>query len=418
VYDGNGLRVEKFHISSGTCAAPQGQVVDALYWRAVTGQAIAETDGSGNLQNEYVFFNGQRIAQRAASGSVHYYYTDQVGSTTVLTDGSGNPCYQATFTPYGQEFATQDTCTQNYKFTGYERDAETGLDYAFARYYDSRLGCFLSADPLGGDVSDPQSLNRYAYVENRGATFTDPSGGLIYPCSIYENCSAIGTGSDPLYSWIGIPIVLGFGEFMMGVNGDNDLYMVNVYGYFITGVNGSCVIWPAVCEARRKVLAILSAKNPCSTFFNNSPYLLLSKFFSGDSETAADVFASDQIDTYSGPAFITQQGGTLSDPVIANTTQGTGSDSQINVNQNGGFFKGSAFISVDGTVTTETGFLTVGGPSTYAGGTLGAQVTALLHEFAHNVGAIPPDAGNGAQSVANTKSILANCKGAIDAAGQ
>jgi len=172
----------------------------------------------------------------------------------------------------------------------------------------------------------------------------------------------------------------------MGVNGDNDLYMVNVYGYFITGVNGSCVIWPAVCEARRKVLAILSAKNPCSTFFNNSPYLLLSKFFSGDSETAADVFASDQIDTYSGPAFITQQGGTLSDPVIANTTQGTGSDSQINVNQNGGFFKGSAFISVDGTVTTETGFLTVGGPSTYAGGTLGAQVTALLHEFAHNVG--------------------------------
>lgn len=179
VYDGNGFRVEKFHANGGTCASPTNKVVDTLYWRAMGGGAIAETDGSGNTQDEYVFFAGQRIAQRDSSGNVNYYYTDQLGSTVAMTDGSGNACYQATFTPYGQEYATQTTCSSHYKFTGYERDAETGLDYAFARYYSSRLGRFMSPDPMGlgsADPADPQSLNSYAYVENNPETFIDPWG--------------------------------------------------------------------------------------------------------------------------------------------------------------------------------------------------------------------------------------------------
>ncbi len=128
---------------------------------------------------EYIFFAGQRVAQRDATTptpNVYFYYTDQVGSTTAISTAAGVSCYQATFTPYGQEMATQTTCSTNYKFTGYERDAETGFDYAFARYYNSSLGRFMSPDPLAGDVSDPQTLNRYAYVENSPANFNDPTG--------------------------------------------------------------------------------------------------------------------------------------------------------------------------------------------------------------------------------------------------
>lgn len=176
VYDGNGLRVEKFQISSGTCASPVGVTVDLLYWRAISGQTITETDGSGNVKDEYMFFGGQRIARRDSNGNVNYFYSDQIGSITVMTDGSGNPCYQSTFTPYGKEEAIQTGCSTQYKFTGYERDAETGLDYAFARYYNSRLGRFMSADPAGGAPEDPQSLNRYAYVGNGGPNFFDPVG--------------------------------------------------------------------------------------------------------------------------------------------------------------------------------------------------------------------------------------------------
>jgi RHS repeat-associated protein len=67
-------------------------------------------------------------------------------------------------------------CSTNYKFTGYERDSETGLDYAFARYYNQRMTRFQSGDPLAGDASDPQSLNRYAYARSNPVNLVDRFG--------------------------------------------------------------------------------------------------------------------------------------------------------------------------------------------------------------------------------------------------
>jgi RHS repeat-associated protein len=71
------------------------------------------------------------------------------------------------------------------KFTGYERDWETGLDYANARYDASAQGRFLSVDPLlsSADVASPQSFNRYSYVENNPLNLTDPSGLMPYDAS-------------------------------------------------------------------------------------------------------------------------------------------------------------------------------------------------------------------------------------------
>lgn len=69
-YDGDGLRVEK---TGGT-----------LYWRSVSGQTLVETDLSGNLQNEYIYFAGRRIARRDSSGTVFYYFVDQNGSTRTV----------------------------------------------------------------------------------------------------------------------------------------------------------------------------------------------------------------------------------------------------------------------------------------------------------------------------------------------
>jgi RHS repeat-associated protein len=74
------------------------------------------------------------------------------------------------------ELATYTYDAVPYKFTGYERDPETGNDYAFARYYNPRLGRFMTPDQLGGGIGDPQSHNRYAYVGNNPINLTDPSG--------------------------------------------------------------------------------------------------------------------------------------------------------------------------------------------------------------------------------------------------
>jgi RHS repeat-associated protein len=64
------------------------------------------------------------------------------------------------------------------QFTGYERDDETGLDYAQARYYSNIAGRFTSPDPLLSSASskEPQSWNRYSYVGNRPTVLRDPSG--------------------------------------------------------------------------------------------------------------------------------------------------------------------------------------------------------------------------------------------------
>jgi RHS repeat-associated protein len=185
-YDGDDLRVSK---SSGTS-----------YWRDLDGDALAESNSSGAMVNEYVFFAGQRVARLQVNtpptqNAIYYYFDDLLGSTRVITDSSGNLCYEADYYPYGGEITPagfSNTCPQNYKFTGYERDAETGLDYAVARYYDSRVGRFTSVDPLDGAPEDTQSWNAYDYVENNPENAVDPSG--MDP--IFVQFSALDSGFD------------------------------------------------------------------------------------------------------------------------------------------------------------------------------------------------------------------------------
>ena len=145
------------------------------------GDAIAETDGTGSTSNsnyhEYVFFAGRRIARSdPSSGNVYFYFADQLGTTRSVTQANGTVCFSADYYPYGEEVDYTTSCPQNYKFTGYERDAETGLDYAFNRHYNSRMARFMSADSWGGVVGAPQSHNAYSYVVNNPVVLVDRLG--------------------------------------------------------------------------------------------------------------------------------------------------------------------------------------------------------------------------------------------------
>jgi RHS repeat-associated protein len=172
-YDGLGNRVKK---SNGK-----------LYWYGMGSAVLDESDLSGNFTNEYVYFGGQRFARRDASGNVYYYVEDMLGTSRVITQANGTVCYDADFYPFGGERTPiVNTCPQNFKFTGYERDAESGNDYARARFYNPRLGRFMSGDPLAGDSAGPQSLNRYGYVLNSPTALIDPSGMLHTPMNFWE----------------------------------------------------------------------------------------------------------------------------------------------------------------------------------------------------------------------------------------
>ncbi len=110
--------------------------------------------------------------------STTYYQSDQIGSARMMTSGGGWPVWQAEYAPYGQEINPQAT-TNNYKFTGKERDSESGLDHFQFRSYSSTMGRWMSPDPSQlyyADPANPQSLNLYSYVLNNPLKFIDPDG--------------------------------------------------------------------------------------------------------------------------------------------------------------------------------------------------------------------------------------------------
>ena len=139
---------------------------------------------SGTAIN-YTFFAGQRIAKSYSltyGFAPDFYFGDHLGSARVITDVSGNLLDDADFYPFGGErVARLPTSGNSYKFTGYERDAESGLDYASARHYNSTLGRFMSPDLLSGSPGYPQSWNRYAYVYDNPLNAIDPSGMCAAP---------------------------------------------------------------------------------------------------------------------------------------------------------------------------------------------------------------------------------------------
>ena len=167
-YDGDGNRVMK---SNGP-----------IYWYGSGDDVLDETDLHGNLTNEYVFFNGARIARRDPSGNAFYYFDDHLGTARSIAEvPSGQTtatlCYDADFYPFGGERWYTDTCDSHYKFTGKERDSESGLDNFGARYNSSSIGRFMSPDAFTYALkTDPQTWNLYSYVANNPLNRTDLDG--------------------------------------------------------------------------------------------------------------------------------------------------------------------------------------------------------------------------------------------------
>ena len=182
VYDGDGQRVEK------TTTAV------ALYWYGATGNVLDETSSNGTLVSEYIFFNGKRVARRDADNSMKYYFADNLGSASVITNATGAmpPLAESDYYPYGGEIPITSGDPNHYKFTGKERDTESGLDNFGARYNASSLGRFMSPDPLlnSGRPWNPQTWNRYAYARNNPLAIVDPTGLYDFKNSCTHNDKA------------------------------------------------------------------------------------------------------------------------------------------------------------------------------------------------------------------------------------
>jgi RHS repeat-associated protein len=109
---------------------------------------------------------------------VNYYFADHLGSSRVVTNAAGTILDDSDFYPFGGERVIAGSSGNTYKFTGKERDSESGLDNFGARYDSSSLGRFMSPDPLmaSAAVFDPRTWNRYSYALNNPLRFVDPNG--------------------------------------------------------------------------------------------------------------------------------------------------------------------------------------------------------------------------------------------------
>jgi RHS repeat-associated protein len=132
------------------------------------------------------------MAQTQPPDVVEYYHADALGSVRAVTDASGAVVRTFDYRPFGEgENPAAGVASQ--RFTGKERDRESGLDYFGARYYANPTGRFTTVDPViawSAAARDPQLWNRYAYVRNNPLRYTDPDGRCIWDLCIGEVAAA------------------------------------------------------------------------------------------------------------------------------------------------------------------------------------------------------------------------------------
>jgi RHS repeat-associated protein len=112
-----------------------------------------------------------------ASGLAYYRHADWLGSSRLASTPSRTLYYDGAYAPYGESYS--ETGTTDRDFTGQNQDTHPGLYDFMYREYHPVSGRWSSPDPAGlaaVDLSNPQSLNRYAYVMNNPVRFVDPLG--------------------------------------------------------------------------------------------------------------------------------------------------------------------------------------------------------------------------------------------------
>jgi len=214
LYNANNQRTDQSYDAAGnlsglaaalnlgfTYDAENRQTAAGLYTYAYDGDGRRVQKTGGGATTVYVYdAAGQLAAEYSTAAAAApspcatcYLSYDHLGSVRMVTDSHGNVISRHDYLPFGEEIpgntagrgsvwgAAGDTVSQ--RFTGKERDSESGLDHFGARYYGSGMGRWTSpdwserAEPVPyADFSNPQSLNLYAYIRNNPLAQSDPDG--------------------------------------------------------------------------------------------------------------------------------------------------------------------------------------------------------------------------------------------------
>ncbi len=148
------------------------------------GELLYETNQTST--KAYVYLNGMLLARIDNNSQIYYYHNDHLGTPQTMTDSTGTTVWKATYEPFGKATVTVtvSTITNNLRMLGMYAD-ETGLYYNGHRYYDPKIGRYISSDPIGL----AGGLNTYAYVRGNPLRYVDPDGTFLV------NLGAAGIGA-------------------------------------------------------------------------------------------------------------------------------------------------------------------------------------------------------------------------------
>lgn len=186
-YNADGRRVKRIIMGQGE------------FWMVygISGELVAEYNANAaqNVPIKEYGYRGGKMLIIAEGNYPKWLIQDHLGSARMEIGFSGSlgTVVRHDYLPFGEELGGSvrtapygfGATTTRQKFTGYERDYETILDFAQARYYSSVQGRFTSVDPAnaGANPNDPHSWNGYAYARSNPTIFTDPDGRKFVVCN-------------------------------------------------------------------------------------------------------------------------------------------------------------------------------------------------------------------------------------------
>ncbi|HOF84971.1 MAG TPA: RHS repeat-associated core domain-containing protein [Treponemataceae bacterium] len=212
-YDHSGERVGKFAVQNNGGSASETLYFNKMWsWR----YDGLQSERLGR-NSKHIYLGATRILTKVAradgyetsedSIKQYYYHNDHLGSAQLITNADGEEYERIEYTPYGELWVEKASAASNidipYRFTGKERDEETGLYYFGARYLDPKTSRWLSADPALGDyipgapVNDEAkkrngnlpgmggvfnlvNLHLYHYAGNNPVKYIDPDGRIQF----------------------------------------------------------------------------------------------------------------------------------------------------------------------------------------------------------------------------------------------